>query len=813
MSLIGLLGAALTLPGAALALPPGLVAAYDFTRTNFANHSEDLTQTSWGRANANVSTVQTVLADGALGNVTKLADNTNNSQHLIFPANVPVADNAPESFVWRVKAAEYRYVGVQWANKAFTGYPTVIVDLQDGVVLNLQGAPAGTSLSLSSAGTTTAVSITPVGNGWYDVAVSVPSVGAGSNSPRPALLLQNQATNSNSFTFAGTGTSGVLIHRMQWNLTLNPLPYERTTDGQTVVDRSVRLGSLPTPRFNHLLWTEDFTQSAWTKAGLTPSDPAQTDPLTGAKATRMTVTTGDPYLTQIVQGNPSGLTVTYTARVKMEGAIAGRQFRFYSYGTSSTEALAQSNPIAATGDWQTVSFTRTFPAGMTSTSHFWRIDLPENGQVVGDTVLIAAPTLNAGAVALPYQKQTHGIVQDDSLRGVNMVYSPDGHGSGNTTPVLPAGWRYGSDTNVAQSVTAIRPNASVPGTYELDITATNNDTVNRVFRLYITPSATAPDAVVVNPGDLMTLSAGLASNVTGTVSLNVYAYTAGKVFLGNAFYAPVVTGGAPLTRFGAARPMMADAACTYALGVIEFGLLPGTSRTVTVHAPCFARGDVGTGYIRPPTHATLGSSATAADSNDPTWGLTGLNFGGDDYASAPCPHADQMSWFVVAQQDVVPSNANGNLVGLLALDVSGSGPVTNPPFVVQMTVDLNVQCAICTVASNPPTGDGQIGTAVITSNPTTLGKPFGVGGTFDGQSLKAFYGGRVRSTAVRPGVLANTVGALRIGQQKITTNRYQTGATYLVLVWNRALLDREMGQVDRAAREYLGRRGVTYDRS
>ena len=815
-ALLGLLGAGLMLPGASIALPRGVLAAYDFSRSNYANWSEDLTQTSWGRANASVSTVQTALADGALGNVTKLADNTNNSQHLIYPANVPVADNAPESFVWRVKAAEYRYVGVQWANKAYTGYPTIIVDLQDGVVLNAQGASAGTTLSLSSAGTTTVVTITPVGNGWYDVAVSVPSVGVGSNSPRPALLLQTQATNSNNFTFAGTGTSGVLIHRMQWNLTLNPLPYERTTDGQTVVDRSVRLGAAPV-RTNHLTYSDDLTQSVWSKSRVT------------ATATRVTTdatANGFDYVWQalggavqgqavsafvdLVQGNT---TVTDVRVLTNNGSTAIRSARVRwsdrtlvphpDNATAGTVAIEERG-----GGVLRVTITVTLPALVASTGLFVYPSGWSNNNGAGQYVDVLRSQW--GAPGAPYQRQTHGLLIDDSLRGVNMALTPDGFGSGFTNPGLPTGWRYASDAPVSASVTAIRPNTSIPGTYEVDITATNSDTVTRAFRLYISPAASASDAVMVMAGDVVTLSAGLASNVTGNVSLNVYNYNAGRNFLANSSFSVNLAAGAPLARVGAARALTSDSTVVYALGVIEFALGAGASRSLTVHAPSFARGDIGLGYLRPPTHATLGSNAAAADSNDPTWGPTGMQFLGDDYANVSLPNADQMSWYVVAQQDVAPSNSGGNQAAFISKDVGGAA--TNPTFAVQFGSDLVPYNLACIVPSNPPTGDGNISSAGSGTFKLTLGVPAGIGGTYDGATLKTFVGGRLRGTATRTGVLANTAGPLRIGQQKLGTNRYMTGTVYLVLVWSRALTDREMGQVDRAVREYLGRKGVQYDR-
>lgn len=610
----GLLTAALALPQA------GLVAAYDFARTNFVNWSEDLTQSGWTRAGAVATSVQALLADGTVGPVTRLVDTTANVQHLVASSIFTPPDNTAQSFVWRLKAAEYRYVGVQWANKAATAFPTNIVDLQDGVILNgATGASVGTTFTGTSGGLAYTVTVTPAGNGWYDVTVNVPSVGAGTNSPRPALLLNNAATNTNGYVFAGTGTSGILIQRAQWNAVVAPLPYERTTDGQTLIDRSVRLWPAPAGRINLLSWTEDLNLSPWTLNNATITSGVS-DPFGDTRAFTLTglpITSGSER--RLLQTAPPA-----TAGERRTNSVYLRR----RTGTGIVQMLTPQNSawgdLALTGAWQ--RFTTTGVLG-SSVSLFALRLLTD-----GDQVDVAFPQQEMGSTPSPYVRQTHNITLDMSLKGVNLIPASEGFGAA-TPATLPLGWSYGNDANVTASVTSVTASAATPGTQDVTLTATNNDTVSRTFRLYLTNMI--PPDFTAQPGEVFHFSVGIASNVTGNVSANIYYYNASRGFLGNAGLSAMVTAGNPLTRLGGARAVGGGTDLAHVRPVVEFGLGAGTSRTITVNAPVFNRVDA-IPYLRGPAHATLGANAATADPNDPIWTSAGLTFDGvDDYVALP----------------------------------------------------------------------------------------------------------------------------------------------------------------------------------
>ena len=772
---------------AALALPPqGLIAAYDFARTNFVNWSEDLTQSGWTRAGAVATSVQAVLADGAVGPVTRLVDNTANAQHLVASSVFTPADNTAQSFVWRLKAAEYRYVGVQWANKAATAFPTNIVDLQDGVILNgATGASVGTTFTGTSGGLGYTVTVAPAGNGWYDVTVNVPSVGAGTNSPRPALLLNNAATNTNGYVFAGTGTSGILIQRVQWNATVAPLPYERTTDGQTLIDRSVRLWPAPAGRINLLNWTEDFTQSVWGKSGLTLTDPSINDPLTGAKAWRVNSSGADPYVFQFVSGNPSGLTVTYSVRVKMEGSVTGRSFRFYSYGSSSTEAIVSSGFTAATGDWQTLTFTRTYPAGMTSTSHVFRIDTPENGAVAGDTVLVAAPMLNYGASALHYEKQTDGLTYDLSLKGKNL---------------LPASETFGLLTDTY--FTAVRANGSVT----LSVNNTGASTIATTRQWFGSAGSAAQVGIPVQPGRTYTLSGVIETSGNANVTYHFGMH----VFRGGAYLAepgPSLSGNAARTRVSATYTVPLDGGIyTVSPRLAVYNVLAGAVSTVTLSQVQLEEGPVPTYYERSAAHAALGSTAGTADSSDPTWGPTGMTFDGVDDGiqggSFAVPDGDFT--LLVAFTTLVDSGTSDGkaITRTAAGGVSNSwrtnvyiGPVTN--------FGMNVKVGIYHVTG----GFSNSGFTYLNfPGSLTVGQPR--------VAVVRVSGLTVRSMYLLAGGVPSATLTLPIPQAPLGGIFQGFGTTANVVmhafgVWTRALTDAEVTQAYRATRNQLSKRGVT----
>lgn len=752
----------------------GLVAAYDFARTNFLNWSEDFTQSAWAKSQATVSLVTATLADGTQGAVSRVVDNTNNAQHLVATSTYLPPDNAPQSFVWRLKAAEYRHVGVQWANKAATAFPTTIVDLQDGVILNAgTGASMGTTITATSGGLAYTVTVAAAGNGWYDVTVTVPSVGAGTNSPRPALLLHNSATTANNYTFAGTGTSGVLIHRMQWNATPGPLPYERTTDGQTLVDRSVRLWPVAAGRINLLNWSEELASASWGIQNIAVA-PSAADPFGLTRAFTLTaqdITTGSERRVLQVMAGVAGIRRVNSVYLRRRS------------GTGSVELLNPQNTLWTalnlTADWQRFSVSGILTDATT------RFGLRLGA--TGDQIDFAFPQQDGSAgAALPYERQTHGVTADSTLRGVNLIPNPEGWGASTSPSTLPTLWSYGSEAGITASVTAVAPSAVTPGTQDITINVSNTDAVNRTFRLYTTSVASPswPD-FTAQPGEVFHYSVGLASNITASVSLNIYYYKSDRTFLGNAGFSAQVVAGTPPVRLGSARGVGGGTEVAYVRPVIEFGLNPGTSRSITVNAPMFNRADALT-FQRSPNHATLGSSS-GADANDPIWTAQGLVFDGvDDYVQQPAPLTGGDCTVIYA---AIP------LVDYSSVDTKWIDDPANPiaPYL------------------GPNGGMGAKYRLSLTDNSSTflfnnarvqVGQGYVNAVRVAGLQAAMYHNGVLAHAAALPAPVK--AGSLRLGAANGASVTYLYRAVY-----NRALTPSEIHQAYRFIRAQLSRRGVS----
>lgn len=141
---------------------------------------------------------------------------------------------------------------------------------------------------------------------------------------------------------------------------------------------------------NYLNYTEDFSNSYWTKAQLTFT-VGQSDALGGNNATQCV---GNSATNAYIYGSCSTVVgETYTASVYIKGDVAGSvSFRVDSGGSSP------SNPINYTTSWQ--RFTYTYVAGNTNSD--WVIG-GYNTWTGSETIYIYAPQLDLGSTATAYQ--------------------------------------------------------------------------------------------------------------------------------------------------------------------------------------------------------------------------------------------------------------------------------------------------------------------------------------------------------------------------------------------------------------------------
>lgn len=138
--------------------------------------------------------------DGQM-NAVKILDLANNSTHFLSFANTGTAVAAGETWTYSVsvKEGDYRYAMVRvFVGGAMTTLsPRVTVDLMDGKVV-------------SSADTTGTPTVTPQGNGWFRVAISLTTQAAGSITTG-VMNMVNSTTN----TYLGDSSKGLFMSEPQ----------------------------------------------------------------------------------------------------------------------------------------------------------------------------------------------------------------------------------------------------------------------------------------------------------------------------------------------------------------------------------------------------------------------------------------------------------------------------------------------------------------------------------------------------------------------------------------------------------------------
>lgn len=176
--------------------------------TNIALRSEEFDNAIWVKLNATITANATVAPDGTT-TADKFLDNTTNGVHGATQTLSGMADNRLYVFSAYVKAAELSWMRLFSQSKAGT---------QLNTWFNLATGLKGTQQHTDS-------SITPVGNGWYRVAV-VFSTNSGAGAVSVAI---RTAAGANGGAYVGTGSQGIFIWGAQVEEGGTPTTYMRTT--------------------------------------------------------------------------------------------------------------------------------------------------------------------------------------------------------------------------------------------------------------------------------------------------------------------------------------------------------------------------------------------------------------------------------------------------------------------------------------------------------------------------------------------------------------------------------------------------------
>ena len=191
--------------------------------TNLLLRSEEFDNASWTKSNSSIGTNVVTAPNGSL-TADKLIEDTANTTHLVYAGSSALTAGQPYVVSVYLKAAERTFASIG------------SVTSNSGTGINLS---TGTLVDVTVAGWTNAAtrSVTNIGNGWYRVAVVIPSA-TGNNSLCDSIRIFTNNGTTTSYT--GDGTSGIYV----WGAQLE----QSATVGEYIPTTSTINSA---PRFDH----------------------------------------------------------------------------------------------------------------------------------------------------------------------------------------------------------------------------------------------------------------------------------------------------------------------------------------------------------------------------------------------------------------------------------------------------------------------------------------------------------------------------------------------------------------------------------
>jgi hypothetical protein len=315
---------------------------------NIAIQSQTLGNASWTKSGATVTDNAATAPDGT-STADEVIESATNAPHNVYQT---LSTNIVNLFTytWSIycKANTRSFVALQLAIDASgNDRYTVVFDLSNGTVSDTttKGVLAGA-----------ANSITSVGSGWYRCAVTAT---VEDTTIYPVVALSNSGTPSydgTSYlpTYNGDGTSGAYFWGAQLNRGTIATPYLATTTAarigipQSYDIAEAQYGILVEPAATNLcLYSDDFTNAAWTKSNMTTAKTA-TGPDAGANsASTLTATAGNATALQaITSGSSARITGFWVKRRTGSGNIDLTQDNGSTWQT-----------MTVTADWTRVELT------------------------------------------------------------------------------------------------------------------------------------------------------------------------------------------------------------------------------------------------------------------------------------------------------------------------------------------------------------------------------------------------------------------------------------------------------------------------
>jgi hypothetical protein len=223
---------------------------------NLAQYSEDFSNAVWSIQGSSISSDSTTAPNGTTTADTLIESNTTDEHNRFQELNIGTGEFTYSIYL---KYFNTDYCALYVFNPSLGGVRYWV---------NVNTLTAGTSANIGSGIGTTSLSLASVGSGWVRASITFTNP-----SGVCRFYVANAQSNGGATTYAGNGTSGVYIWGAQLNIGATAKPYFPTTDRLNVPRLTYQNGGGGCPSLllekqstNLILYSEDLTQSNWTKA-------------------------------------------------------------------------------------------------------------------------------------------------------------------------------------------------------------------------------------------------------------------------------------------------------------------------------------------------------------------------------------------------------------------------------------------------------------------------------------------------------------------------------------------------------------------
>jgi hypothetical protein len=171
-------------------------------RANLFTYSEQFDDATWTKVASTITANTLVAPDGTLTG-DKLVEDTSNASHNVNKGSITTSTTTASTCSFYAKAGGRSVIQVRYGVQSVVNRGQGNVDLTTGTVALIQNVGTATGTTLTA---------TPVGNGWYRIAISTNPNDAASTQMRLFVILGNVAVGSmTGAAYTGDGYSGIYI--------------------------------------------------------------------------------------------------------------------------------------------------------------------------------------------------------------------------------------------------------------------------------------------------------------------------------------------------------------------------------------------------------------------------------------------------------------------------------------------------------------------------------------------------------------------------------------------------------------------------